>query len=431
MEINNSNHNLQDNEKIFFVSEYIDLVNKGLRGFAAKIIGEVGRVDIYPSGHVYFSLRDEKDQSVINCIIWKSKYELFGIEIKEGIKIIATGRPEIYKQTGRLSFIAETIELAGEGILKKEYEKLKKKLGDEGIFEERKKRAIPAYPQKIGIITSKQGAVLADFLSNIGNYGFKIKMVDSRIEGQSAIIDLLSAIKTIKKKDIEVLVIMRGGGSFESLQPFNNELLVREVANFPFPVIAAIGHDKDAPLAALAADRSVSTPSIAATVLSESWEQAASLLEGHKRDIIGSYENILESADSLISQSVDVIRGIKDLIFDKYEEVETALKISFQAFKNALQNSESNLNNSWDKSVFGFNSLLSIIKQQLRHSEEIIYLRNPETQLKLGYSIARCGGRLIRSIRDTKIGKDVDIHVVDGVIVSKVKNINKINKKYA
>ena len=109
MEINNSNHNLQDNEKIFFVSEYIDLVNKGLRGFAAKIIGEVGRVDIYPSGHVYFSLRDEKDQSVINCIIWKSKYELFGIEIKEGIKIIATGRPEIYKQTGRLSFIAETI----------------------------------------------------------------------------------------------------------------------------------------------------------------------------------------------------------------------------------------------------------------------------------------------------------------------------------
>ena len=418
-------------DKIFSISEYIGFLNSELKRCAAKIIGEVGKVDIYPSGHVYFSLRDEKDQSVISCIIWESKYELFGIEIKEGIKIIATGRPDIYKQTGRLSFIAETIELAGEGILKKEYEKLKKKLGDEGIFEERKKRAIPAYPQKIGIITSKQGAVLADFLSNIGNYGFKIKMVDSRIEGQSAIIDLLSAIKTIKKKDIEVLVIMRGGGSFESLQPFNNELLVREVANFPFPVIAAIGHDKDAPLAALAADRSVSTPSIAATVLSESWKQAASLLEGYERDIIGSYENVLENADSLINQSVDIIRGIKDLIFDKYEEIETALKISFQAFKDALQNNKNNLKNSWNKSVFGFNSLLSTIKQQLEHSEKIIYLRNPETQLKLGYSIARCDGRLIRSIRDTKIGKDVDIRVVDGTIISKVKNINKINKKHA
>ncbi len=418
-------------EKVFSISEYIAILNTELRKCAAKIIGEVGRVDIYPSGHVYFSLRDERDQSVINCIIWKSKYELFGIEIKEGIKIIATGRPDIYKQTGRLSFVAETIELAGEGILKKEYEKLKKKLGDEGIFEESKKRAIPAYPQKIGIITSKQGAVLADFLSNIGNYGFKIKMVDSRIEGQSAITDLLSAIKTIKKKDIEVLVIMRGGGSFESLQPFNNELLVREVANFPFPVIAAIGHDKDVPLAALAADRSVSTPSIAATVLSESWEQAASLLEEHERDIIGSYEDVLDGANSLINQSVDAIRGIKDLIFNKYKEIETALKISFQTFKNALQNNKSHLKNSWRKSVFGFNSLLSIIKQQLEHSEKIIYLRNPETQLKLGYSIARCDGRLIRSIRDTKIGEDVDIRVVDGAIVSKVKNINKINKKYA
>ena len=126
-------------EKVFSISEYIAILNTELRKCAAKIIGEVGKVDIYPSGHVYFSLRDEKDQSVINCIIWKSKYELFGIEIEEGIKIIATGRPDIYKQTGRLSFIAETIELAGEGILKKEYEKLKKKLGDEGIFEESKK----------------------------------------------------------------------------------------------------------------------------------------------------------------------------------------------------------------------------------------------------------------------------------------------------
>ena len=418
-------------EKIFSISEYIVILNTELRKYAAKIIGEVGKVDIYPSGHVYFSLRDEKDQSVINCIIWKDKYRLFGIEIKEGIKLIATGCPDIYKQTGRLSFIAETIELAGEGILKKEYEKLKKKLGDEGIFEESKKRAIPAYPQKIGIITSKQGAVLADFLSNIGNYGFKIKMVDSRVEGQSAITDLLSAVKTIKKKDIEVLVIMRGGGSFESLQPFNNELLVREIANFPFPVITAIGHDKDVPLAALAADRSVSTPSIAAIILSESWEQAASLLEEHERDVIGSYEDVLDNANSLINQSVDTIRGIKDLILNKYKEIETALKISFQAFKNALQNNKNNLKNSWRRSIFGFNSLLSIIKQQLKHSEKIIYLRNPETQLKLGYSIARCDARLIRSIRDTKIGEDVDIRVLDGTIISKVKNINKINKKYA
>jgi len=418
--------NQQKDEKIFSVSDYIKIVNQGLKDFRAKIIGEVSEVSFGPTGHVYFSLKDEKDKSIINCIIWKSRYDIYGIELKEGLKIIATGYPEVYPLSGRMSFISEVIEYAGEGALKKEYEKLKEKLTREGLFEEVRKRVIPKYPQKVGIITSKQGAVLADFLNNLGRFGFKIKMIDSRVEGQAAIADLLLSIKTLKKENIEVLVIMRGGGSLESMLAFNNELLVREITGFPVPVIAAIGHHKDVPLAALAADRSVSTPSIAATVLSESWEQAASLLKEYEKNVIDSYENVLENANLLINRSVDIIRGIKDLIFDKYREIETALKISFQAFKNALQNSKSNLKNSWRKSIFGFNSLLSIIKQQLEHSEEIVYLRNPETQFKLGYSIARCEGRLIRSIRDTKIEEDVDIRVADGTIISKVKNIHPV-----
>ena len=254
-------------------------------------------------------------------------------------------------------------------------------------------------------------------------------MIDSRVEGQDAVADLLVSIKILKKEDIEVLVIMRGGGSLESMLAFNNELLVREISNFPVPVIAAIGHHKDVPLVALASDRSVSTPSIAAVVLSESWKQVTSLLEECERSIISSYEDILENANSSINQSINTVHEIKDLIFNKYREIETALKISFRDFRNALQNSESTLKNSWKKSTSGFNSLLSRIKQQLKYAEKIVYLRNPETQLKLGYSITRHGRRLIRNIRDIKIGEDVNILVVDGIITSKVKNINKINKK--
>lgn len=424
------NDNQQKAEKIFSVSEFITLLNIGLNKSQVKMIGEVSEAKTNSSGHVYFVLKDKKDGSVMNCAIWKHRYAIYGIKLKEGMEIIVFGRPNIHKTYG-FSFIAETVELAGEGALKKEYERLKKKLTEEGLFAKERKRPIPKYPKKVGIITSKQGAVLADFLNNLGRFGFKIKMIDSRVEGQAAINDLLNSIRTLKKEDIEVLVIMRGGGSLESMLAFNNESLVREIANFPVPVIVAIGHDKDVPFAALAADRSVSAPSIAAIVLLESWEQAISLLEEYERNVIGSYENVLENADFLINQSVDTIYGIKDLIFDKYKEIETALKISFQTFKNVLQNSKSNLKNSWSKSVFGFNSLLSMIKQQLEHSEKIIYLRNPETQLKLGYSIARCGDRLIKSIKDTKIGEDVDIRVVDGIIISEVKNINKINKKYA
>jgi len=264
-------------EPIFSVSEYINLINEGLKQFAAKIIGEISEVDFGPTGNIYFYLKDEKDQSILKCMMYKNKYDIYGIELKEGLKIIAEGRPNLHKFYS-FAFIAEVIEYSGEGILKKEYEKLKKKLAEEGLFEKERKRPIPAYPQKIGVITSLKGAVIADFSNNLGRFGFKVKIIDSRVEGQAAVADLLLSIRTFKKQDIEALVIMRGGGSLESMIAFNNELLVREVANFPVPVIAAIGHHKDVTLMALAADLAVDTPSIAATTLTESWKQATLFL---------------------------------------------------------------------------------------------------------------------------------------------------------
>ncbi len=320
----------QVGEIIFSISEFIELLNIGLKKSKAKIIGEVSEVGLGPTGHAYFSLKDEKDGSMIKCICWKSKYDLYGIKLEEGLKIIATGYPEIYPLSGRLSFIADVIEFAGEGTLQKEYEKLKKKLTEEGIFAKERKREIPKYPRKIGVITSKQGAVLADFLSNLGKYGFQVKMIDSRVEGQGSVEDLLSSIRTFKSQDIEVLVIMRGGGSLESMMAFNNELLVREVVDFKVPVIAAIGHHKDEPLVALAADLAVSTPSIAATTLTEPWRQ------------------------------IDLL-------------VATALKVSLQRLDNIIQNAKIYLDNSWKDLIFGFKSLLSKISQQLENYNKMIF----------------------------------------------------------
>ena len=410
-------------DKIFSVSEYIDILNSELKKYRVKVIGEVGKVDIWQSGHVYFSLRDEKDKSVINCVMWRSKYGLFGIKLKEGDKIIAEGYSDIYKLTGKLSFIAETIELAGEGRLKKEYEELKKKLAGEGIFEESKKRAIPMYVQKIGIITSKQGAVLADFLSNIGSCGFKIKMIDSRVEGQSAITDLLSAVRTFREKDIEVLVIMRGGGSFESLQPFNNELLVREIADFPVPVIAAIGHEKDVPLVSLAADLEVSTPSIAAITLGKSWKEAAVFLERYERDIFDKFRDNMESAHNLLGRSIEAIRESCEFIIKRYKDIENNFRVSVQNFKNTLLNKRNNLKIYWGEILLGFSSLIKKIYQQIEKSESIIVAHNPERQLKLGYSIASVNGKIIKSIKNVAVGNNIDLMVVDGTIVSQVKNV--------
>ncbi len=390
-----------DKEKIYSISEFVAFLNADLKWMKARIVGEVGEAKAGPTGHMYFTLKDEKDGAMLNCIMWASKYRLFGITLEPGKKIVAFGSPEVYAPNGRLSFIADTIELAGEGDIKKQYDELKKKLEKEGVFDLENKRPIPQYPHKIGVITSKQGAVIHDFLNNIGKFGFDVKMIDSRVEGQGAVEDLLASIKTFRKKDIDVLVIIRGGGSMESLMPFNNELLVREVAGFPVPVLVGIGHDKDVPLVALAADRSESTPTAVADLLNESWERAILLLERFERKIFVSY----------------------GLIFDKYKNIENRFKISLQNYKNNLVNIKNELAEYGESYFTKFVLLCDRVRQKLGNIEKIIDINSPERNLKMGYSIATCEGKIIRMVGEVKPGQGLDIRVSDGIIVSEVKNI--------
>lgn len=396
------NNNMEpDNNKIYGISEFVAFLNIGLRSTKAKIVGEVGEAKAGPTGHMYFTLKDEKDGAMLSCIMWASKYRLFGITLEPGKKIVASGNPEVYAPNGRLSFVCDTIELAGEGDIKKQYDELKKKLEKEGIFDVENKRPLPKYPRKIGVITSKQGAVIHDFLNNIGKFGFKIIMIDSRVEGQGAVEDLLASIKTFRKKDIDVLAIIRGGGSMESLMPFNNELLVREIVGFPIPVIAGIGHDKDVPLVAMASDVMVSTPTAAANLICESWEKAFLFVERLERKILANFGQI----------------------FEKYKRIESRLKISLQNFKNNLFNAKNKIDKYFDNYASGFILLCDRAKEKLRNFEKIVELNNPERNLKLGYSIATSNGKIVRKTGDVKIGQDMDLKVADGIISSEVKQI--------
>jgi exodeoxyribonuclease VII large subunit len=389
-------------QKIFSVSEFIELLNIGLKRSKAKIVGEVTEVKIASSGHAYFTLKDEKDGSVLNCIVWKSKYFLFGIRLEVGMKLICSGYPEVYAALGKLSFIAETIELSGEGELKKQYEELKKKLTKEGLFEEERKRPIPRYCRKIGVITSKHGAVLADFLNNLGKFGFHIQFIDSRVEGQEAVEDLLGAVRTFQNKDIDVLVVIRGGGSLESLMAFNNEVLVREIANFKVPVITGVGHHQDEPLITFAADLSVSTPTAAANKLNQSWEEALLFLEKQERLIFSFYQEI----------------------FDRYKDIENRLMVSLQNFKNAIKTKESNLKDSLKTILSSTRAMIFRLSQMILSAEKIVSLNNPERQLSLGYAIASIEGKIIRKTKDISLGDNFDLQVLDGKIKSEVKKIN-------
>ena len=369
-------------EKVFSVAEYIEFLNIFLKTQEARILGEVSQCKVAVSGHVYFTVKDKSGNGVLDCIMWKGTYALCGVKLEVGMEVIVSGHPNIYAGTGRFSIVSDSVELVGEGALKKAYDDLKKKLGDEGVFDAARKRPVPEYVRKIGVITSRGGAVIHDFVNNLGKFGYKVSMIDSRVEGQVALKDLMSAIKTMRKQDIEVLVIIRGGGSLESLQAFNNEALVREIVSFPVPVIAGIGHDQDVPLLALAADHMTSTPTAAAHLMNRSWEEA--------------YARIREAAflPARVAQEIKRIRADLDLAWTS-------------VFDHAAKGIER-------------------IKEQLTFAEQSIKLNDPTRQLALGYSIARKNGKIVRSAREAKAGDKLEVQVADGTIKSRVEAGNAL-----
>jgi exodeoxyribonuclease VII large subunit len=381
-------------DKIFTVAEYIELLNVFFKAQSAKIIGEICELKRAASGHVYFTVKDKASAGVLDAIIWARNYQLCGIALEVGMEVILTGHANIYPPSGRLSFVADTVELVGEGALKKAYDDLRKKLEAEGLFAPGRKRALPEYIQRIGVITSLKGAVIHDFENNLGKFGFVVNVIDSRVEGSQAAAPLLAAIRTMRQivddagsrgTGIEALVIIRGGGSLESLQAFNNEALVREVVDFPVPVIAGIGHDQDVPLMALAADHMTSTPTAAAHLLGRSWEEA--------------YAKVREFSGLL------------------------------NRFPLELQRVENGLTNTWDGLINMFERSLESAKATLALGSQAIKHNDPTRQLALGYSIARRGGNIVRSTAGLSPGDELSLTVSDGAIDSIIKNTHGKNSK--
>ena len=379
------------------VSQYLDKINNLLKGEKAKIIGEVSGVQEYPGrSYLYFSIKDSSDNSTMKCFMWKRDFVISGVTLKDGAEIVVTAYPSVYKPNGGLTLQVEMVELVGEGALQKAYEKLKKKLELEGLFSEERKRPLPNYPERIGVVTSKSGAVINDFLTNIGKFGYEILFVDSRVEGADAIKELLSAMKSLKNKNLDVLVIMRGGGSLESFAAFNNEALIRAIAEFPAPVLTGIGHDKDLPLLSLVSDKNVSTPTAVANLLNSTWNEALSEVNLSEQKIIynfGLLLGVFQKAEDTLLRAIDRIEsGIKSISAIVDQEVADISRSFLQMLEN-------------------INNILS-------QSKKTIDISNPERQLARGYSIVKIRGKILRRTKDTKRGDKLDILVSDGIIHS-------------
>ncbi len=410
-------------EKIYSVSEFLDYLNERLIGEEIKLKGEVTSVD-ERERIVYFNLKDKKDGSVINCLIFRYQYEISGVKLEIGNEVIVSGYAEIYKPMGKLSLKASVIEIAGKGALKKAYEELRKKLEKEGLFSPEIKKPIPDLLQIVGLITSNRGAAIGDFTTNLGNYGFKIKFINSSVEGKQAVFDLIKAVKRFEKmKDLDVVVIIRGGGSLESLQAFNNEALVREIANLETPVICGVGHEKDVSLVSLVSDIAVSTPTAAARAVRESWDNAAEKLAYDQRVILNSFERYISDSKYKIKKTSFNIFSRLSNIFYRFIKVKNNILKNFEEIRYAM-NSEKRKVAFLDDQIFSeYKKTILAARNRISVFENIIKANDPERQLKLGYSIVSFKKKIVRSVREVKKGDCVDVKMSDGKIGAEVKSV--------
>jgi len=454
-------------EPTLSVFEFIAGVNSTLGRHRGRIEGEVTSIKKDHPTTVFYTIKDLQHEAVCECLIWQSTYKTNGINVQVGDKVIVTGVPEIFPRTGKFSLKTQTIEYAGEGALKKSYDELKLKLLKEGLFDAGRKRTLPDYPKRIGVITSRSGVVIQDFNSNLGRYGFLTTMVDCRVEGKDAIHEILAALQTMAKQDIEVLVIIRGGGSRESLQAFNTESVVRAVAGFKCPVLTGIGHDVDVTLAELVADVGASTPTGVAEVLNETWDTLTSSLGIAEGRIMNSYQRrLMATARHLESRSGWILRTYEQVLRVTtkrlaettrstqafYREIEKTITIAnttfqllvgtmktqMRALSTHLERVETFLLKQLLASIASTNRglmseaskvatqqrrLLKNANQSLTNLEHQIKLSDPARTLKLGYSLSYVQGKVLRSVVDVAVRQTVETRLADGSFISEVKQV--------
>ncbi len=406
------------------VSQFLDGLNLELSGMAARIRGEVTSVDVRERV-VYFSLKDKQDESVLSCLIFRYQYDLSGVSIEVGMEIIVEGAPDIYKPSGRLSVRAGSIEYAGEGALKQAYLKLYQLLTDEGVFSPENKEPIPTFPRRIALITSQDGAAIGDFTSNLVRAGIKVDFYPTLVEGKKAVFDIIRALEYFNQKpdQYDVLVLIRGGGSLESLQAFNTESLVRAVYHSKIPVLAGIGHERDISLAALAADKMVSTPTATAKELSRGYDMARENLEKIQAWLLMVSGRVMLQGSALLDEQERLLRGSFDEVFEHFMDAKQSFEQKALFLPEYIRMTRTLLAQRSAALIMKLQDALSHTNLWIEHQTRQLTQYDPVRVLQLGYSLVRKNGQIIRQSSDLSVGDRVRIQLGRGALESEVKQI--------
>ena len=280
------------------------------------LTGQVSNFRKRPT-HQYFSLKD--DRAVIQATIWSGIYQKLGFDLEEGMKINVIGRVQIYEPSGSYSIIIEKAEPDGVGALAIQFEQLKKKLSEEGLFQDHFKQAIPQFAKKIGVVTSRSGSVIQDIITTVSRRfpGVEIVLYPTKVQGEGAAEEIArNIVRANEREDLDVLIIGRGGGSIEDLWAFNEEIVVRSIFESRLPIISSVGHETDVTLADFVADKRAATPTAAAELATPVTKlDLLTYLKNQEKRMATAVQNTL-------SKKKEALRGlIQSVIFRQPERL--------------------------------------------------------------------------------------------------------------
>jgi exodeoxyribonuclease VII large subunit len=300
---------------------------------AVWVEGEISNFKVYGSGHCYFTLKDNAAQ--IRAVLFRNRLRRIRFEPKDGLHVMAFGSIEVYAQRGEYQLVVELLEPRGLGALQLAFEQLKSRLEAEGLFDTRRKRTLPRFPRKIGIVTSPSGAAIRDMLRVIGRRfgGLHIVVAPARVQGDGAAAEIARGLDELNALgDVDVIIVGRGGGSLEDLWAFNEEVVARAIAGSKAPVISAIGHEVDFTIADFVADLRAPTPSAAAELVvreKRTVRESVSDLRTRLEQIVTSLEagNLpLEESLKVFEEGIALARHCARYLEDAERRIEVLVK---------------------------------------------------------------------------------------------------------
>lgn len=368
--------------------------------------GEVSNCKYHTSGHIYFTLKDDKGQ--MSCVMFAGQRSGLNFLLKEGQSVVALGQISVYERDGKYQLYAKEIILDGSGLLYQKYEQLKARLEQEGLFDSSVKKTLPQFPQKIGIVTAKTGAAIQDMIhiSNRRNPYIQLILYPAQVQGEGAAATIAKGIKKLDSLGVDVIIAGRGGGSIEDLWAFNEEIVARAIFACKTPVISAVGHETDITIADFVADLRAPTPSA-----------AAELAVPDIRAIFSELENMNRALNRNMEQKINLIRNDIKQLSMRLEYASPIYQVRQK--RQQLMDMEQNLHR-----------LMTLTLTRKRHSMELYAEKldglSPLKKLSKGYSLVlNQEDKVINRLEKAVAGEQIRICVTDGDIKATVTELVK------